>query len=62
MGFWLIDLTVQYVLEVSESVAPPLDVDDVGFVQQPVEDGGGEGLISGQDLGPVAHAFVGRDQ
>ena len=35
-GHGLIDLAVQYDLEISESVAPPLVVDDVCFVQQPV--------------------------
>ena len=52
-GHGLIDLAVQYDLEISESVAPPLVVDDVCFVQQPVEDGGGERLVTSQDLGAV---------
>jgi hypothetical protein len=49
-------------LEVSESVAPPLDVEHVRLVQQAVEDGGGECLVASEQFGPLAHAFVGGDQ
>jgi hypothetical protein len=33
-------------------------VDDVHVVQEAVEDGGGEDLVAGEDLGPVADVLV----
>ena len=35
-------------MEVSESVAPPFDVENVRFVQQAIEDGRGKGFIVGE--------------
>ncbi len=37
----------QRVLEVAEPVAAALDVEDVGAVEQAVEDGGGQDLVAG---------------
>ena len=49
-------------LEVAETVAAALDVEDVAVVEEPVEDGGGEDLVAGQEFGPVLDAFVGGDE
>ena len=40
-------------VEVAQPVAAAVDVDDVHVVEQAVEDGGGEDLVAGEDLGPV---------
>jgi hypothetical protein len=52
----------QRLFQVAEPVAAPLDVEDVGAVQEPVEDRGREHLVAGQQFGPVAHALVRGDQ
>src|SRR5690606_25756848 len=44
--------------ELAEAVAAPVDVDQVDVVEQPVEDRRGEDLVTGEDLGPVAHVLV----
>ncbi len=49
-------------LEVAEAVAASLDVEHVTMMQQPIEDGGGEDLVAGQELRPVLDAFVGGDE
>ena len=41
--------------------AASLDIENVGAMQQPVEDGGGQNFVPGKELGPVADALVGRD-
>lgn len=38
--------------------AATVDVNDVDVVEQPVEDGGGEDLVAGEDLGPVLDVLV----
>jgi hypothetical protein len=48
--------------EFAQPVAAAADVEDVAAVEQPVEDRGGEDLVAGQDLRPVADAFVRRDE
>ena len=53
---------LQRVLEVAEPVAAALDVEDVGAVEQAIEEGGGQDLVAGEELGPVADALVGGDQ
>ena len=58
----LVWFRVCQVFEVTQSVAPTLDVDDVGLVQQPVEDGGGERFVASHQLGPVADGLVGGDE
>ena len=50
------------VFEVTKPIAATLDVQDVSPVQQPIQDRGGQHLVPGQQLGPVPHALVGRDQ
>ena len=45
-------------LEVTRAIASALDIEDMGFVQQPVKDGGGEHLVASEKLGPVARGFV----
>ena len=52
---------LQRLLEVPEPVAAALDVEDMGAVEQAVEDGGGQDLVAGEELGPVADALVGGD-
>jgi hypothetical protein len=49
------------ILEVAQAITAPLDVEDVGAVEQPIEDGGGEDLVTDEQPGPVADALVGRD-
>src|SRR5688572_24807880 len=49
-------------LEVAEAVAAALDIENVGAVQQAVEDGGSQDLVAGEQLGPVADALVRRDE
>ena len=49
------------VLEVAQAITAPLDVEDVGAVEQPIEDGGGEDLVTDEQPGPVADALVGGD-
>ena len=48
-------------VDLSEPVAAAVDVDDVYVAQQAVEDRGGEDLVAGEDLGPVAHVLVGGE-
>ena len=48
--------------EIPESIAPSLDIDHMSLVQQPVQDGSGQGFITCEQLGPVSHRFVGGDQ
>ncbi len=50
------------IFQVSQSIAPPLYVDDMCVVQQVVENRCCQRLITGQQLGPVSDALVGRDQ
>jgi len=50
------------IFQVAEPVAAAFDVDHVGVVQQPVQDGCGERLVPGHQLGPVPHALIGGDQ
>ena len=45
-------------VDFSKSVAATVDEDDVDVVQQAIEDRGGEDLIAGEDLRPVAHVLV----
>lgn len=52
----------QGLLQIPQSVAAALDVDDMCVVQQPVQNGGGQRFVTGQQLAPVAHALVSRDQ
>ena len=49
-------------LQVAQPVAAALDVEDVAVMEQPVEDGGGQHLVAGQQLGPVLDALVGGDE
>jgi hypothetical protein len=49
-------------LQLLEPVAATLDVEDVGVVEQPVQDRGGHHLVAGQDRRPVPDALVGRDR
>src|SRR5690606_17991275 len=51
-------LGFQKAIELAEAVAAPVDVDQVDVVEQPVEDRRGEDLVTGEDLGPVAHGLV----
>ena len=51
----------QEAVDLLEPVAAVVDVDDVYVVQQAVEDRGGEDLVAGEDLGPVAHVLVGGE-
>lgn len=39
-----------------------LDVEDVAVVEQTVEDGGSEDLVTGENLWPVSEALVDSDQ
>lgn len=55
-------LHTEGLLEVAQAIGSALDVQDMGFVQQPVKDGGGQHFVAGEKLGPVAHGFVGGDQ
>jgi hypothetical protein len=36
-------------LEVSEPVAPPLDVEHAAVMEQPIQDGRGQDLVTGED-------------
>ena len=45
------------VLEIAKPVTAALDVEHVGAVQQAIEDRGGEDLVAGEQLGPVADAL-----
>jgi hypothetical protein len=51
----------QGVFQVAQPVAAALDVEHVRAVQEPVEDGGRQDLIAGEQLRPVPDALVGRD-
>jgi hypothetical protein len=62
LGFGSGSLIAQQVLGVPQSIASPLDVEDMGFVQEPAEDSRGGRFVSGEDFAPVADALVGRDQ
>src|SRR3954454_23959324 len=53
---------LESVFEVTKTIAATLDVQDVSPVQQPIQDRGGQHLVPGQQLGPVSHALVRRDQ
>ena len=44
--------------QVPEPVAATLDVEDVAVVQKAVQNGRGEDLVAGQDLGPVSNALL----
>lgn len=48
-------------LELPQPVASALDVEDVAVMQEPVEDGGGQDLVAGEDLRPGLDALVGGD-
>ncbi len=54
--------TPELFVEFAQAVAAAFDVQDVAGVEQSVEDGGRDGLIAGQHLGPVADALVGGDE
>jgi len=58
----LVRSRTERLLQIPESVAAALDVDDVGVVQQAVETGRGQHLVTGQELAPVARTLVGGDQ
>ncbi len=45
-------------LELPPPVAPPVDVEDVDVVEQPIEDRGGQDLVPGKDFRPVQHVFA----
>ncbi len=49
-------------LEVAQAIAAALDVEDVRAVQQAIENGGGQHLVPGQKLGPVADTLAGGDE
>ena len=57
-----LDRALDGLFEVAEPIAATLDVEHVTVVQQSIEDGGGEDLVAGEHLGPVADALVGGDQ
>lgn len=59
---WWRGSALEGLLEVAQSVAAALDVEDMGAMQQPVEDGGGQHLVAGQQFGPVADTLVGGDE
>lgn len=42
----------QGVLQIPQPVTAAVDVDHMGIVQQPVEDGGGQCLVGGHERGP----------
>lgn len=46
--------------ELQQPIAPPVDVDDMSVMQQPVEDRGGEDLVVGGERRPVPHVLVRR--
>jgi hypothetical protein len=52
---------LQGVLEVAQPVAAALDLEDMGAVEQPVEDSRGQHLVAGEQFGPVTDALVGGD-
>ncbi len=40
-------------VEVLQPIAVPVDIEDMGFVEEPVEDSGGGHLIAGKNQDPV---------
>jgi hypothetical protein len=46
------------VVRVAQAVTAAIDVQDVAGVQQSVEDGGRDGFVAAQHLGPIADAHV----
>ena len=51
--------TLQGFLEIAQPVASALDGEDMGAMEQAIEDGGGQHLVAGKQFGPVADALVG---
>ena len=50
-----------HAFDILEAIGTAADIEDDALVQEPVEDGGGHGLVSGEDAGPVLDALVGGD-
>jgi hypothetical protein len=52
---------LDHVIEVFKPVAVSIDVEDMRFMEQPVQDGCGGHFIRGEDVDPLFYGPVGSD-